>query len=57
MVAPENLTVFRIPAAAGLLHNLISPDEFSESWENIDVAYEYLSEALGIPLPDPKAGG
>jgi pimeloyl-ACP methyl ester carboxylesterase len=57
MVAPENLTVFRIPAEAGLLHNLISPDEFSESWERIDVAYEYLSDALGLPLPDPKAGG
>lgn len=54
MAAPGDLTVFRIPAEAGLLHNFISPDAFSESYANINLAYEYLSEALGIPLPDPK---
>lgn len=54
LAAPDDLTVYRIPASAGLLHNFISPEEFGESHEHISDAYEYLSDALGIPLPDPE---
>ena len=53
MAAPERLTVFRIPATAGLLHNFVSPETFGESYPHISEAYGYLSRALGIPLPNP----
>ena len=55
MAAPEQLTVYRIPAAAKLLHNFISPEPFGESYPRISEAYGYLSEALDVPLPDPLA--
>lgn len=53
MAAPERLTIFRIPKSAGLLHNFVSPEPFGESYPHISDAYGYLSDALGIPLPDP----
>ncbi len=55
ITTPERLNVFRIPASAGLLHNFVSPESFGESHAHISEAYRYLSEALGIPLPDPLA--
>lgn len=54
VVAPESLHIYRIPASAGLLHNFISPEPFSENHKRIGLAYDYLSEALGIPLSDPE---
>lgn len=57
IASPDELTVYRIPEEAGLLHNFISPESFGESFENIDVAYDHLEKALGIPLPDPLAVG
>jgi carboxylesterase len=55
VVAPGSLDIFRIPASAGLLHNFVSVEPYSESYPNIRTAYGYLSDALGIPLPDPLA--
>lgn len=55
LASPEDLQVYRIPKSAGLLHNFISPEPFSEGYANIAVSYKYLSEALGIPMPDPLA--
>lgn len=52
---PAQLTIYRIPKSAGLKHNFISPEPFSEGHDRIAVSYRYLSEALGIPLPDPLA--
>lgn len=50
---PGHLEVYRIPARAQLLHNFISPEPFGESYPRITEAYRYLSEALGVALPDP----
>ena len=55
MAAPGRLTMFRIPKSAGLLHNFVSPEPNGESHAHITEAYRYLSEALGILLPDPLA--
>ena len=54
MAPPERMTVFRIPASAELLHNIVSPAPDSQMHERIGEAYGYLSDALGIPLPDPS---
>lgn len=53
---PARLEIYRIPASAQLLHNFISPEPFGESHEHITEAYEYLSDALHVPLPDPLEG-
>lgn len=49
----EDLEIYRIPKSAGLLHNFISVETYSESYKKITKAYEYLAEALGTPMPDP----
>ena len=53
MTAPQMLSIYRIPKSAGLLHNFVSPESFSESHDHIREAYGYLSDVLGVPLPDP----
>ena len=55
MTAPQMLSIYRIPKSAGLLHNFVSPESFSESHDHIREAYGYLSDVLGVPLPDPLA--
>jgi len=56
LVPAERLTVSRIPATAGLLHDLVAHEPHSENYAKLTAAYRHLSEALGIPIPDPKAG-
>lgn len=53
MVPAERMTVFRIPASARLLHNIVSPAPDGQMHERIGEAYRYLSDALEVPLPDP----
>jgi carboxylesterase len=57
VVAPGELSVFEIPASAGLIHDIVTPERFGENADKIGLAYRYLSEALGIALPDPVEGG
>lgn len=56
LVPAERLSVYRIPASAGLLHDLVAHEPHSENYAKLTEAYRHLSEALGIPIPDPKAG-
>jgi carboxylesterase len=49
----QDLEVYRIPRSAGLLHNFISVETYSEGHKTIVKAYEYLADALGTPMPDP----
>lgn len=51
--APGNLEVYRIPASAGLPHDIISPDPEFLTDAQASQAYGELEKALGIPLPDP----
>ena len=53
LVAPERLSVYGIEAADGLKHDIVTPDAFSDNAASLGVAYEHLSRALGIELPDP----
>jgi pimeloyl-ACP methyl ester carboxylesterase len=53
LVAPERLTVVTVPADAGLIHDIITVEPWSENAERIGPAYRHISAALGIPLPDP----
>jgi pimeloyl-ACP methyl ester carboxylesterase len=55
LVAPERLTVTTIPADAGLIHDVITVEPWAENTEHIGSAYEWVSQALGVPLPDPTA--
>ena len=56
LIAPkERLTVFTIPASAGFGHDLVEPA--GENKMIIERVYPVLSQALGIPLPDPRAPG
>lgn len=55
LVPEERLDVYRIPAEAGLLHDLVANQPHAENYDHLTEAYAYLSEALGIPIPDPKA--
>jgi len=54
VAAPENVRVVRIPASAGLRHNLVSPEPGSEIYAHITEAYAYLADALSIALPSPQ---
>ena len=53
IAAPADLEVKSISEGAGLLHNFISTETYSEGYKTLDEAYAFLSSALGIPLPDP----
>lgn len=55
VVAPQQLTVVRIPASLGLGHDIVGFQRSNSSYPHLSEAYQYLSEALGIPLGDPKA--
>lgn len=55
LVVPERLTVVRIPASATLGHDFVGFQESSSNYPHLTEAYRYLSEALGIPIPDPRA--
>lgn len=57
LVAPERLSIYTIPARDGLLHDLVTPEEFGENGVRIALAYRHLGKALGIPLPDPTMRG
>lgn len=56
LVPANQLTVVRIPASAGLGHDLVSWQHHSENYAKLTESYAYVSQALGIPIPDPKAG-
>ena len=57
LVPPEQVSIYRIPAEAGLLHDLVAHEQHSENYTRLTESYAYLAEALGIPMPDPKASG
>lgn len=57
MVSPDQLTVYTIPASAQLTHDFVVPDPQSDNYPRISDAYRRMSEAFGIPLPDPRAAG
>ena len=50
LVAPERLVVRTIPASAGLIHDIVTPEDWGENAARIGEAYRYLSDALGIAL-------
>ena len=54
LVPPDRLTIHTIPASEGLIHDIVTPDEFGENHARIRLAYRHLSEALGVELPDPS---
>jgi carboxylesterase len=52
LLAPASrLTVFEIPASAGLGHDLVEPD--NENTKVIGRVYGLLGQVLGVPLIDP----
>ena len=55
LVPPERLSVHRIPASAGLNHDIVCPDPEFATDAQVTEAYRQLSAALQIPLPDPLA--
>ncbi len=55
LVPPERAAVFRIPASAGLEHDIVAPDPEFASDAQVVEAYQQLAQALGIPMPDPLA--
>jgi pimeloyl-ACP methyl ester carboxylesterase len=55
LVAPERLQVVTVPASDGLKHDLVTAEPWAENADRIGLAYGYLSEALGIRLPDPSS--
>lgn len=55
LVPAGRLTVNRIPASAGLLHDLVAHEPHSENYAHLTESYTYLAQALGIPIPDPRA--
>jgi len=56
LVPADQLNVVVIPASAGLGHDLVSWQHHSENYAKLTESYAYLSQALGIPIPNPKAG-
>ncbi len=56
LFSTERLRVVRIPASAGLAHDLVCAHPSCENYAHLDESYRYLSSALGLPLPDPGAG-
>jgi len=57
LVPPDAVTVITIPASEGLGHDLVSWQSHSEDYGKLTLAYQYLSKAMGIPIPDPRASG
>jgi pimeloyl-ACP methyl ester carboxylesterase len=55
LVPPDRLTIRTVPAAEGLIHDIVTPEATGENAARIDVAYRYLSEALGVGLPAPSS--
>ncbi|MGB7963036.1 MAG: alpha/beta fold hydrolase [Propionicimonas sp.] len=55
LVPPERLSLFRIPASAGLSHDIVCPDPELASDAQVTEAYRQLSMALELKLPDPLA--
>lgn len=53
LVGPDRLTVHTIPAEAGLLHDVVCTHPLCDNHPRIRESYRYLSQGLGIPLPDP----
>ena len=53
LVPTGQLTVYRIPASAGLSHDIICPDPEFGTDTQITEAYHQLEQALDIPMPDP----
>lgn len=56
LVPAERRVVHRIPADAGLLHDLVAHEPHSENYARLTESYRHLAEALELPIPDPKAG-
>ncbi|HEY3337455.1 MAG TPA: alpha/beta fold hydrolase [Propionicimonas sp.] len=56
LVPEGRIGVVVIPASAGLGHDLVSWQHHSENYTRLTESYAYLSQALGIPIADPKAG-
>ena len=56
LVPAGQLDVVVIPASAGLGHDLVSWQRHSENYAKLTESYAYLSQALGIPIPDPRVG-
>lgn len=54
LVPDDRLRVFPIPAAAGMLHDLVGHARTSENYVRLNETYRYLSEALGVPIPNPR---
>lgn len=55
LVPADQLSVVRIPAGEGLGHDLVAWQHHSENFAKLTRAYEYLSQAMGLPIADPKA--
>ena len=53
LVGPDRLSVHTIPADAGLLHDVVCTHPLCDNHARIRESYYYLSQGLGIPLPDP----
>lgn len=54
LVGPGRLTVYRIPAADGLPHDIVGTDPLGDNHATARASYAHLSAALGVPLPDPS---
>lgn len=55
LVPAGQLNVVVIPAGAGLGHDLVSWQHHSENYARLTESYAYLSQALGIPIADPRS--
>ena len=55
LVPADRLEVFRIPASAGLSHDIVCPDPEFATDAQVSEAYRQLSDALDLTLPDPLA--
>jgi len=51
LAAPERLTVFRIPKSEGFDHDIVDP--WNTNKDRMRAVYGWLSQALGLELPDP----
>jgi carboxylesterase len=55
MVPADHVKIVRIPATEGLGHDLVAWQKHSECYPKLTAAYSYLSQAMEIPIPDPRA--
>jgi carboxylesterase len=53
MVPADRFEVFRIPASAGLSHDIVCPDPEFATDAQVTEAYRQLADALDLTLPDP----